>query len=59
MEKLKLHTAVGVNDILPSECAKKRTIEEIIKETFVSQGYSEVEVPTFEYYDCYVGEKVT
>jgi len=57
MEKLKLHTAVGVNDILPSECAKKRTIEAIIKETFVSQGYSEVEVPTFEYYDCYVGEK--
>lgn len=56
MAQLKLHTPVGVSDILPEECAKKRIIEDIIEESFASLGYREVEVPTFEFYDCYVGD---
>ena len=56
MSQLKLHTPTGVNDILPVESAKKTKTENIIKKVLSSWGYSEVEVPTFEYYDCYVGD---
>ena len=56
MSQLKLHTPTGVNDILPAESAKKTKTENIIKKVLSSWGYSEVEVPTFEYYDCYVGD---
>ncbi len=56
MSQLKLHTPTGVNDILPAECEKKRITEETILEVFRTYGYREVQVPTFEYYDCYVGE---
>ncbi len=56
MSQLKLHTPTGVNDILPAECAKKTKTQNTIKKVLSSWGYSEVEVPTFEYYDCYVGD---
>ena len=56
MSQLKLHTPTGVNDILPAESAKKTKTENIIKKVLSSWGYSEVQVPTFEYYDCYVGD---
>ena len=57
MSQLKIHTALGVNDILPNDCKRKRETETKIREAFEKYGYLEVEVPTFEYYDCYVGEK--
>lgn len=57
MSQLKLHTAMGVSDILPADCKRKRETEAILRDTFESYGYQEVEVPTFEHYDCYVGEK--
>lgn len=55
MSDWKLHTPNGVNDILPAECAVKKEIESTIWSVFTSIGYKEVETPSFEYYDCYVG----
>lgn len=55
MSNWKLHTPNGVNDILPDECAVKKEIESTIWSVFSSIGYKEVETPTFEYYDCYLG----
>ncbi len=56
MPDWKLHTPNGVNDVLPSECAKKKDIESTVWTVFASFGYKEVETPSFEYYDCYSGE---
>lgn len=55
MSDWKLHTPKGVNDILPEECGRKKNIQETIWSVFASFGYSEVETPTFEYYDCFAG----
>lgn len=55
MSNWKLHTPNGVNDILSEECAKKRSFESKIMKVFSDKGYSEVQTPTFEYYDCYQG----
>ena len=57
MSDWKLHTPNGVNDVLPQECAKKKEIEATIWTVFTSFGYKEVEAPSFEYYDCYSGER--
>lgn len=56
MSDWKLHTPIGVNDILPEECAVKKDIESTMWTVLTSAGYKEVETPAFEYYDCYVGE---
>ena len=55
MSNWKLHTPNGVNDILAEECQAKNELEKKIKGVFASRGYSEVQTPTFEYYDCYTG----
>lgn len=55
MSNWKLHTPNGVNDILPEDCAVKKEIESTLWSVFSSIGYKEVETPTFEYYDCYLG----
>ena len=57
MSDWKLHTPNGVNDVLPEECAKKKDIESTLWTVFASFGYKEIETPTFEYYDCYSGER--
>ncbi len=57
MSDWKLHTPNGVNDVLPQECAIKKDIENTIWTVFASFGYKEVETPSFEYYDCYSGER--
>lgn len=57
MSDWKLHTPNGVNDVLPQECAVKKEIENTIWTVFASFGYKEVETPSFEYYDCYSGER--
>lgn len=59
MSDWKLHTPVGVNDILPEQCSRKKSIESEIWNVFSSIGYKEIEVPSFEYYDCYVGSEGT
>ncbi len=56
MSDWKLHTPNGVSDILPDECSIKKEIESTIWSVFTSIGYKEVETPSFEYYDCYIGE---
>ena len=56
MSDWKLHTPIGVNDLLPEECGIKKDIENTIWTVFTSAGYNEVETPAFEYYDCYIGE---
>lgn len=55
MSDWKMHTPDGVNDILPGECAVKKEIESTMWTVLTSIGYKEVETPSFEYYDCYVG----
>lgn len=55
MSDWKLHTPVGVTDILPEECTRKKELESTIWSVFSSMGYKEVEVPSFEFYDCYSG----
>lgn len=57
MSDWKLHTPNGVNDVLPRECAVKKDIENTIWTVFASFGYKEIETPSFEYYDCYSGER--
>lgn len=56
MSDWKLHTPDGVNDILPEECGVKKEIENTMWTVLTSFGYKEVETPSFEYYDCYIGE---
>lgn len=55
MTDLKLHTPTGVSDILPDECRIKKEIENTLWSVFASMGYSEVEPPTYEYYDVFEG----
>ena len=55
MSDWKMHTPNGVSDILPGECAVKKEIESTMWTVLTSIGYKEVETPSFEYYDCYVG----
>lgn len=57
MSDWKLHTPNGVNDVLPDECAVKKEIENTLWTVFASFGYKEIETPSFEYFDCYSGEK--
>ncbi len=56
MADWRLHTPIGLSDILPEECANKKEIEEIINEAFLMMGYEEIETPTFEYYDVFAGD---
>ncbi len=55
MSDWRLHTPLGLTDILPEECEKKREVENVINDIFESMGYREIETPTFEYYDVFSG----
>jgi len=55
MSDWRLHTPIGLSDILPEECEKKKEVENIINDVFVSMGYREIETPAFEYYDVFAG----
>ena len=55
MSDWKLHTPQGTGDILPEECARKKEVESTIWNVFTSMGYQEIETPSFEYYDSYIG----
>ena len=56
MSDWRLHTPIGLFDILPEECEKKKKVENIINNVFVSMGYKEIETPSFEYYDVFSGD---
>jgi len=46
-------TPVGMFDMLPSEAAIKRTIQEKLKDSFASRGFQEIITPTLEFYDVF------
>lgn len=55
MQKWKLHTPEGVQDILFDECAKKREIEDMTRRLFNKYGFKEIEPPSIEFYDAFSG----
>ena len=56
MSDWRVHTPNGLADILPDECEKKKNVENIINNVFLSMGYREIETPSFEYYDVFSGD---
>lgn len=52
-----LHTPVGVRDIYNNECQKKLYIQKQIHDVFESYGYSDIQTPTFEYFDIFSEER--
>lgn len=57
MRDNKLHTPIGVRDILEEECAVKKEIAKRVEEIFNCYGYREVESPMFEYIEVFSNEK--
>jgi len=43
----------GAKDTLPATCGAKRDIQRMMRDTFASFGYAEVETPVFEYLDTF------
>ena len=54
----KLHTPIGVNDLLPEEARVKKAVCRKIEKIFDSYGYNEVESPMFEYIEVFSDEKM-
>ena len=57
MEKVLLHTPVGVRDVYGKECAVKLTIENNINKVFNIYGYHNIQTPTFEFFDIFSKER--
>lgn len=57
MDKKLLHTPEGVRDIYNIECEKKLYLQNTIHETLKSYGYSDIQTPTFEFFDIFNKEK--
>ena len=51
-----LHTPEGVRDIYGEELKRKNTLKEKLKALVSSYGYSEIETPTFEYFDVFLND---
>ena len=58
MRDNKLHTPVGVRDLLWEETAVKTTVINGISKVFASYGYEQVESPAFEYIEVFSDEKL-
>lgn len=52
-----LHTPVGVRDIYSDECFNKLNIQEKLHQLFRSYGYSDIQTPTFEFFDIFNKER--
>lgn len=52
MESRKLQIPTGMQDTLPGECARKRSLEDELRRLFLLSGYQEIETPILEYYDA-------
>ena len=52
MADRRLQIPSGMQDTLPGECARKRSLEQEIRRLFASHGYQEIETPILEYYDA-------
>ncbi len=48
-----LHTPEGVRDIYNGECGKKQALEGQLHEALRRYGYSDIQTPTFEYFDVF------
>lgn len=57
MRDNRLHTPVGVRDLLKEECEIKNEIIKRVREVFHCYGYQEVESPMFEYIEVFSNEK--
>ncbi len=57
MEKVLLHTPVGVRDIYGKECSLKLSIENNINKVFNNYGYKNIQTPTFEFFDIFSKER--
>ena len=57
MKSTLLHTPVGVRDIYGEECKNKQDVEKRIHDIFSSYGYSDIQTPTFEYFDIFNKER--
>lgn len=57
MEKVLLHTPVGVRDIYSKECAIKMTVENKINNLFNLYGFHNIQTPTFEFFDIFSKER--
>jgi len=58
MLDFKLHTPIGVKDILSEEARVKKAVCRNIEKTFESYGYSAVESPMYEYIEVFSDEKM-
>ncbi len=54
----KLHTPIGVGDLLPEQAEIKRVVERKIEKVFESYAYRTVESPMFEYIEVFSDEKM-
>ena len=54
-----LHSPVGTRDIYDKKCLQKIELQEKIHEIFKSYGFSDMQTPTFEYFDVFGKEKGT
>lgn len=57
MEKVLLHTPVGVRDIYGKECSLKLSVENNINKVFNNYGYKNIQTPTFEFFDIFSKER--
>ncbi|MBQ5473746.1 MAG: ATP phosphoribosyltransferase regulatory subunit, partial [Lachnospiraceae bacterium] len=52
-----LHTPVGVRDIYGTEYEQKLLVMDRIHDIFKSYGYSDIQTPTFEFFDIFNKER--
>ncbi|MBR3763739.1 MAG: ATP phosphoribosyltransferase regulatory subunit [Clostridia bacterium] len=52
MANRKLQIPSGMQDTLPGECARKRQLEQQLRQLFTLEGYQEIETPILEFYDA-------
>ncbi|MBQ2953033.1 MAG: ATP phosphoribosyltransferase regulatory subunit [Clostridia bacterium] len=52
MASRKLQIPGGMQDTLPGECARKRQLEQLLRQLFTLEGYQEIETPILEFYDA-------
>lgn len=56
MKNQLVHTPEGVRDIYGEEYAKKLKVQELLHQKLHNYGYSDIQTPTFEYFDVFSEE---
>ena len=57
MERQLLHTPDGVRDIYNGECEERLILKDKIHRVFKLYGYSDIQTPSFEFFDVYNRER--